>query len=121
MTNDYSRPRVLVIGNNTIDLVFSNVDNVALNSKSIASKFDVYAGGQAANVAYSLQCLGAQVSYVGIFGNDNFGVLSKNSLEEIGIETDHSNTLDLPNQIAVILVDKAGNRSIVMHLSLIHI
>ena len=107
---------VLVLGNNTVDLVFRVPGTVIRDGKVQAESLTVSAGGQAANVAHGLALLGVPVRYVGAFGDDDNG-LSRRSLEDVGVDTSRCVTVaDCPAHRAAVLVDtRTGGRSIVMH------
>lgn len=109
--------RVLVIGNNTVDLVFRMPGTISPDRKSQAESLAVYAGGQAANVAHGLAILGIPVEYVGAFGDDEDSALSRRSLEDVGMSLTGSISVPgCPAHRAAILVDSlTGSRSIVMY------
>lgn len=107
---------VLVVGNNTVDLVFRMPGMVRRDGKVQAESLTITAGGQAANVAHALALLGVPVRYVGAFGDDD-SALSRRSLEDVGVDTSRCVLVaGCPAHRAAVLVDtRAGGRSIVMY------
>jgi sulfofructose kinase len=108
---------VLVLGNNTVDLVFRMPGTIPRDGKVQAESLTVTAGGQAANVAHALALLGVPVRYVGAFGGDDDSALSRRSLEDVGVDTSRCIAVaGCPAHRAAVLVDtRAGGRSIVMY------
>ncbi|HVW66350.1 MAG TPA: carbohydrate kinase family protein [Candidatus Peribacteraceae bacterium] len=111
------QPKVLVVGNNTIDLVFVCERGPSLGEKGQALEFRCISGGQAANVAVALRRLGVPVEYVGCFGDDQYGELSKESLRACGVELSRCITRpSCPQHLASITVSATeAERTIVMY------
>jgi sugar/nucleoside kinase (ribokinase family) len=107
---------VLVVGNNTVDTVYRVPGAMGPDTKRQAEALAVYAGGQAANVAYALALLGLPVRYLGAFGDDDGSALSRRSLAEAGIGTSGCVVVPrCPVHHATVVVDTlTGSRSIVM-------
>jgi sugar/nucleoside kinase (ribokinase family) len=107
---------ILVIGNNTIDQVLTMRGRLVHGQKSIADGLQLYAGGQAANVACTLAGLNLSVHYLGAFGDDPGGVLSKVSLMDCQISLEGESTIpNCVNHTAVVIVDcESGRRTIIM-------
>ncbi|MFC1419302.1 carbohydrate kinase family protein [Streptacidiphilus cavernicola] len=107
---------VVVLGFNTLDLVFSGPDAIRPDQKIHSTGLLQIAGGQGANAAVDLAGLGLAVQYAGMFGDDAWGGLSAASLTDAGIGTAASRTVaDCPNHVAVVVVDTTHDtRSIVM-------
>ena len=108
---------VLAIGNNTIDHVFMTPHGATPGSKTIATSLRCYAGGQAANVAADLAGLGLFVHYLGAYGDDQAGTISKRSLARLGVRLDGCRSVrGCPSHQATVVVDAAsGGRTIVMY------
>jgi sulfofructose kinase len=110
--------KVLVIGNNTVDLVFYADTPFSVDNKISSPEFRRYAGGQGANVAHTLGLAGIETEYVGAFGTDDHGILSRNSLQEAGVSVAFSAQCFTDNYLACIVVDRsAKTRTIIMHRS----
>ncbi len=107
---------ILVIGNNTVDQVWMTNGILQMGQKKTDNEFEVFAGGQAANCAVALAMLGCKVNYIGAFGSDQFGKISRQSMSDSGINIDWSKIEDCPNYLATVIVDKiSGERSILMY------
>jgi sugar/nucleoside kinase (ribokinase family) len=109
--------RVLAIGNNTLDHVFSISRELEPGAKLSAAAHHAHPGGQAANAAVAMVHLGLDVHYVGAFGDDSAGERVRGALAHAGCRLDGCPTVpDCPNHSAVVLVaNGSGERSIVMH------
>lgn len=112
-----SEPKVLVVGNNTIDLVFVCERLPSVGEKCQVNEFRSIAGGQAANVAVALRGLGVPVEYVGCFGDDSYGEMSRQSLVSCGIDVSRCIVRQhCPNHLASIVVSSSDSeRTIVMY------
>jgi sugar/nucleoside kinase (ribokinase family) len=108
---------VLVIGNNTVDIVFAAGAALAADGKLQAETLSLYGGGQGANVAATLGLLGVPTRYFGAFGGGDFAELSKRSLLEAGVRVDARLTVSSCAQhAAAIVVDTSHRtRAVVMH------
>jgi sulfofructose kinase len=108
---------VVVVGNNTMDLVVVTDEAVRAGAKVQAASWTWYAGGQAANAAVTMAGLGLAVEYVGAFGDDPDGMASRASLEEAGVGVSRGVTIPGCSQhVAVVVVHaKTGDRSILMY------
>lgn len=105
-----------VLGNNILDTVF-RVPSWERDSKISASACEIYAGGQAANTAWTLATLGQHVKFCGRFGIDGDGLVTLDSLRSIGIDLTPSLFGKRGRTArAMIIVDEAlKDRTIVMH------
>jgi sugar/nucleoside kinase (ribokinase family) len=111
------RSDVLVIGNNTVDHVFILPGPLATGTKLSAVSALRCAGGQAANVAYSLAGLGVRTHYVGVFGGDDDGRWTHAALADLGVHLAGCRIVaDCRTHTAIVVVDQAsGERTIIMH------
>ncbi|WP_225830208.1 carbohydrate kinase family protein [Streptomyces sp. NK08204] len=107
---------VIVIGFNTMDLVFTGREALRPDHKVYADSLTQHAGGQGSNVAVDLAGLGLAVHYLGMFGDDAWGEQVRASMTDAGISVEGSVTVpDCPNHVAVVAVaTTSGTRSIVM-------
>jgi sulfofructose kinase len=110
-------PRILVIGNNTLDQVFTVEGRLPHDTKTQAVSLVHYPGGQAANVAFTLAGLGLAVDYLGSFGDDPAGTAVRGSLAAVGIGLAACPVIpDCPTHSAVLFIDRrCGDRTIVMY------
>jgi sulfofructose kinase len=101
-------------GLNCIDHLCVVTRHPRLDSKQPLVAYDVQPGGQVPTALVALQRWGLRTAYVGSFGDDLGGVLSRSSLAIAGV--DLAATVVRPNtaqQVAVILVDETtGERSV---------
>ncbi|GAA0713867.1 carbohydrate kinase family protein [Dokdonella soli] len=110
-----SRARALVLGNTTVDHVFRVAGGLAPDAKVQSERYDVYAGGQGANVASTLSLLDLDVMFAGAFGDDVGARVSREAFATTGVDLGLATTVsDCRHHAACILV--AGcNRTIVMY------
>ncbi|WP_347557654.1 ribokinase [Robbsia sp. KACC 23696] len=107
------RGRVTVVGSINMDLVV-RTPRMARPGETLAGQgFAQIPGGKGANQAVAAARLGAHVHMVGCLGQDHFGTLLRQALEDEGIQCDGVGiAADLPSGIAVILVDERGQNAI---------
>lgn len=108
---------VVGLGLNSIDLVAVVSEYPPPNSKQRLDRFERLPGGQVATALSVCARLGWTASYIGRFGGDDLGELSRTSLTGLGIDVSGSTTVvDATNQFAVVLVDSStGNRTVLWH------
>lgn len=107
--------KVLVIGSLNMDFVV-NVEKAPLPGETInTNNFSLVPGGKGANQAYALGRLGANVSLIGVVGNDEYGKKLIENLKSAKVNTKRiikSNKSNTGN--AFITVDKSGENSIIV-------
>jgi sulfofructose kinase len=105
---------VVGLGLNSVDLVVTLTEYPISNSKQPLQGFARLPGGQTATAVAVCAKLGWRARYVGSFGEDEFGHLSRQSLERIGIDVSASRTIGgASNQFAIVLVDqRSGERTV---------
>jgi sugar/nucleoside kinase (ribokinase family) len=108
---------VIGLGLNSIDLVAVVSQHPPPNSKQRLERFERMPGGQVATALSVCARLGWTASYIGRFGDDDLGRLSRDSLTDIGIDLSGSATVQgATNQFAVVLVDhSSGERTVLWH------
>jgi len=101
-------------GLNSIDLLAVVAEYPASNSKQRLQRFMHLPGGQIATALTVCARLGLRSNYVGAFGSDELGTMSRNSLVDDGIDVSAARTIaGATNQFAVILVDaRSGERTV---------
>ncbi len=92
LINDFSRVRVLVIGDVLLDVYMQGTPGRICREAPVpvvdlASRTQMPGG--AANVAVNLRALGAQVRLVGVTGMDREGQQLRHRLEDLQVATDH--------------------------------
>ena len=110
-----SRPfDVAGFGLNSIDLLAVVAEYPASNSKQRLQRFMHMPGGQIGTALTACAKLGLKATYIGSFGSDSLGAMSRQSLVEAGIDVSGARTVDgATNQFAVILVDaRSGERTV---------
>src|SRR5256885_330784 len=105
---------VVGFGLNSIDLVAVVAEYPVVNSKQRLQRVARLPGGQMATAAATCARLGWRSRYIGRFGSDDLGELSRDSLERDGVDISASQTIaGATNQSAVILVDaRSGERTV---------
>ena len=105
---------VVALGLNSIDLLAVVAEHPIKNTKQRLHRFARLPGGQMATAAAICARLGWRARYLGSFGDDMFGELSKQSLLEEGVSLEGSRTVaGATNQFAIILVDApSGERTV---------
>jgi sugar/nucleoside kinase (ribokinase family) len=101
-------------GLNSLDLLAVVAEHPWPNSKQRIQRFARQPGGQAATAMVTCARLGWRTRYVGRFGDDEYGIASRTSLVNEGVDVSASVTeTGAANQFAIILVDaRSGERSI---------
>jgi sulfofructose kinase len=101
-------------GLNSVDLLAVVAEYPALNSKQRLQRVTRLPGGQIASAMATCAKLGWRASYIGSFGSDDLGTLSRDSLTAAGVDTSASRTVPgATNQFAIILVDaQTGARTV---------
>jgi sulfofructose kinase len=110
-----SRPfDVVGFGLNSIDLVAVVAEFPHANTKQRLQRFARLPGGQTATALSVCARLGLRASYVGSFGSDHLGTLSRESLVDAGVDVGSARTVQsATNQFAMILVDaRSGERTV---------
>ena len=102
------------VGRNSIDLLAVVAEFPASNSKQRLQRFARMAGGEIATALVTCAKLGWTTRYIGSFGDDEFGTLSRDSLVAEGVDVSLARTVvGAANQFAIILVDaRTGERTI---------
>ena len=110
-----SRPfDVVGFGLNSIDLLTVVAEFPTGNSKQRLQRFARMPGGQTATALVTCARHGWAARYVGSFGGDEFGEMSRESLVSEGVDVTASPTVEgATNQFAVVLVDaRSGERTV---------
>lgn len=82
-------PRVVVLGSSNTDLVVT-CPRLPRPGESVAGgEFARHAGGKGANQAVAAARAGAKVSFIGAYGDDEFGRVARRGLRDEGIDVRH--------------------------------
>jgi sulfofructose kinase len=105
---------VVGYGLNSVDLLTVVAEFPRTNTKQRMQRFARLPGGQIATAMATCAKLNWRARYVGSFGGDELGAISKNSLLEAGVDIGAARTVaGATNQFAVILVDgRTGERTV---------
>jgi len=105
---------VVGFGLNSVDLVAVVAEFPQSNSKQRLQRFARLPGGQIATAMAACARLGLRASYIGSFGDDDLGVLSRESLVSAGVDVSEARVVrGARNQFAIILVDaRSGARTV---------
>lgn len=111
---DSRRCDVAGLGLNSIDLVALVAEYPEPNTKQRLQRFARLPGGQIATAMAVCARLGWAARYIGSFGDDEMGALSRESLIHEGVDIGASRTVrGATNQFAVVLVDaRSGERTV---------
>jgi sulfofructose kinase len=113
-----SRPfDVVGVGQNSIDYLAVTPTPPAANSKQRLDRFVILPGGQVATAMVACSRLGWRCRYIGAFGGDEAGRVSRQSLEAEGVDVTAARTIaGAANRTAVIVVDaRSGERTVLWH------
>jgi len=107
--------RILVVGSVNMDLVV-RVDHVPAPGENVrGSDVDTIPGGKGANQAVACARLGAETAFLGRVGDDTFGRRLAQGLDDEGVDTHAlAAVAGCPSGTAMILIDAAGENSIVV-------
>jgi sulfofructose kinase len=102
------------LGLNSMDLIAVVAEYPKSNSKQRLQRFARLPGGQIATALTVCAKLGWTTRYIGSFGADELGRLSRESLTREGVAIEASRTVPgATNQFAIIVVDaSSGNRTV---------
>ena len=107
--------KIVVIGSTNMDMVVKTSHIPAHGETVLGGSFFMNPGGKGANQAVAAARLGGDVIFISRIGNDVFGKKSFQIFDEEGIDTRYILTDDkFPSGVALIIVDNAGENSIVV-------
>lgn len=108
-------PRIGIVGSANMDLVVRADHMPGPGENVFGSEFRTIPGGKGANQAVAAARLGAQAVFIGRVGQDAFGAMLLESLRNDGVDVSHTQSVaDAPTGIAVIVIDRNGQNSIVV-------
>jgi ribokinase len=106
--------RACVVGSTNVDLVLSVPALPAPGETVLGHGARREPGGKGGNQAVALARLGADVTFVSAVGNDPDGLWSREALLAEGVDLSEVAVVDAPTGLAVVMVDPAGENSIVV-------
>src|SRR5881296_2668165 len=101
-------------GLNSVDLVAVVAEYPTANTKQRLQRFAQLPGGQIATAIATCARMGWRTAYVGSFGDDVMGAVSRDSLTREGVDISAARIVPgATNQFAVVLVDaRSGERTV---------
>jgi ribokinase len=107
-------PRIVIVGSANMDLV-GLAERLPLPGETVlGDDFLMGPGGKGANQAIAAARAGGETTFLGAIGSDAFGVTLKARLTSAGVGTDHVRVTYGSSGVAVIMVDRAGENSILV-------
>ena len=107
--------RVAVVGSINSDLVLHTVRIPSPGETVTATSSTVHNGGKGANQAVATARLGQSTTLVGCVGSDANGARLMAALESNNVDISMVSTVEDPTGVAVIVVDKRGENTIVVN------
>jgi ribokinase len=106
--------RVVVVGSANMDLVGIAPRLPRPGETVLGDDFVMGPGGKGGNQATAAARAGASCAFLGAIGSDAFGVTLKARLTASGVDTRHVRTAYGASGVAVVMVDRAGENSIIV-------
>jgi ribokinase len=107
-------PRIVVAGSANMDLVGLAPALPRPGETVLGDDFVMTPGGKGANQAIAAARAGGDVTFLGAIGSDAFGVTINARLSASGVDTRRVRTSYGSSGVAVIMVDRAGENSILV-------
>lgn len=109
------QPKITVIGSINMDLVSRTSIIPKVGETVLGESFHTIPGGKGANQAVAAARLGADVTLIGCVGNDGFGNMLREHLQEQAINTEYIKTVEgISTGIAAITLSEGDNSIIVI-------
>jgi ribokinase len=107
-------PRIVVVGSANMDLV-GLAERLPMPGETVLGDgFVMTPGGKGANQAVAAARAGGDCAFLGAIGSDSFGVTINARLTAAGVDTSGLRTSYGASGVAVIMVDRAGENSILV-------
>ncbi|MCA2217308.1 ribokinase [Jidongwangia harbinensis] len=111
---DGTPPRIVVAGSANMDLVGLAERLPRPGETVLGDGFVMTPGGKGANQAIAAARAGGRCTFLGAIGSDAFGVTIDARLRASGVDTTHLRTAYGDSGVAIIMVDRAGENSIIV-------
>jgi ribokinase len=105
---------IVVVGSINMDLVSRIERTPRAGETLIGSSFEIHSGGKGANQAVAIARLGYPSILLGALGDDIFGQKLLATLSDYGVDTSHINVVAGASGVASIVVDAAGENTIIV-------
>lgn len=109
-----SMKKILVIGSSNMDFVMKLDHMPAKGETVLGNSLKKIPGGKGANQAYACGVLGAEISFLGVVGDDDIGEILIKNLKHAGVEVQYVERTKEPTGMAVIYVNGQGENEIVV-------
>jgi sulfofructose kinase len=106
---------VLCVGHAAFDLTMAVGHHPGADEKCSAASLLSCGGGPAANAAVTVSRLGGRSAFAGYLGNDLYGRLHYEELQQEGVALEWVVRGDAPTPLSVVLVKPDGLRAVVNH------
>ena len=107
-------PRLVVVGSSNTDLIVQCPHLPRPGETLLGGEFAQHAGGKGANQAVAASRAGAEVSFIGRYGEDRFGRAARAGLRREGIEVRHFRACaGAPSGVALILIGGASRENLI--------
>jgi ribokinase len=107
-------PRIVVVGSANMDVVGIAEHLPQPGETVLGDSFVMVPGGKGANQAIAAVRAGASCTFLGAIGSDEFGVTIKARLTASGVDATHVRVTYGTSGVAVVMVDRAGENSIIV-------
>jgi ribokinase len=107
-------PRIVIAGSANMDLVGLAARLPQPGETVLGDDFVMTPGGKGANQAIAAARAGGHTAFLGAIGSDAFGVTINARLAAAGVDASGVRTSYGPSGVAVIMVDRAGENSILV-------
>jgi ribokinase len=108
-------PAIVVVGSSNTDLVVRVPQVPRPGETVLGGDLQVLAGGKGANQAVAARRMGAEVTFIGCLGSDQFGNEAAATLAREGLRLDYLRRIpDVPSGVALIAVAADGQNSIIV-------
>jgi ribokinase len=105
--------KVIVIGSSNTDMVIKSQNLPEKGETVMGGVFEIFAGGKGANQAVAIARSGADVTFVSVVGDDDFGKVTIRNLKAENIDTKFVKTVSgTASGVALIMVDEDGENII---------
>ncbi len=105
---------IVVIGSLNMDLVVETEKNPKRGETVLGKSFQNICGGKGANQAAAAARLGAEVTMIGCIGKDAHGIVLKEGLGQMGVNTDFVFQEDQASSGVALITVEQGNNSIIV-------
>ena len=103
--------RFLCVGNIACDVILQPVGSGYVQNRILLKSADLFAGGDALNVAIDLSVLEEEVTLIGCIGKDDFGDKVMRVLGEYPIDTQYIvHSKEVATVTSVLLLEQGGER-----------